>query len=224
MRRVRYARRLGAVGVVAVVTLVLAQNTTSASFTGTTGNAGNSVTAAASFCGSSAGGTTLYASEDTTGYQSNPTLNYGTNTQVGTVSASTANARVFLRFPLAGVLPAHCVLTGATLRLYANPPAASRTIDAYRVDPTAPVWTETGLDWSNMPAPTGTAVSSASLASAGWQQWSVLSMATAMVSGVNSGFFVRDSVDNASPSKSNLYDSRETTTPANKPQLVLTWG
>ena len=35
---------------------------------------------------------------------------------------------------------------------------------------------------------------------------------------------VRDSSDSASPSKANYYDSNNTATPANKPQLVLTFG
>jgi hypothetical protein len=166
----------------------------------------------------------VYASEDTTGYQSSLTANFGTNVQLGALSATGANTRMFLRFSLTGLVPAHCAITGATLRIYASAPTATRTIDAYRVDPAAPIWTETGLTWNTMPATTGTAVSTASLGSAGWQQWTVTAMATAMISGVNNGFLVRDSVDNASPTKANYYDSRETATPANKPQLVLTWG
>lgn len=223
MRRLRYVRRLATAGAAATLTVVLAQNTTSASFTSVAADLGNQVTAASTFCASS-GGQTVYASEDTTGYQSNPTSNFGTNVQLGTLSASTANTRVFLRFPLTGVVPTHCVITGATLRLWANAPTSLRTIDTYQVDPAATPWTEMGLNWNNMPATAGTAVSSASLSSIGWQTWAVPAMTKAMVEGVNNGFLVRDSVDNASPTKANYYDSRETTTPANKPQLVLTWG
>jgi hypothetical protein len=68
----------------------------------------------------------------------------------------------------------------------------------------------------------GTAVNSASLAAAGWQQWTVTSIVNSHYAGTNSGFLVRDSVDSApAPGFWQLYDSRSKT---NKPELVLTWG
>ena len=77
--------------------------------------------------------------------------------------------------------------------------------------------------WSAMPAGTGTAIGSGSLAAAGWQEWTVTSLMPGLYS-VNSGFLVRDRVDNANPAGSQLYDSRNTATAANRPQLVLAWS
>ena len=61
------------------------------------------------------------------------------------------------------------------------------------------------------------------LAAAGWQEWTVTSLMPGLYS-VNSGFLVRDRVDNSNPAGSQLYDSRNTGTAANRPQLVLAWS
>ena len=220
-RIVRSARRLAVLAAAAGLTVTLAQSTTTAAFTGQTGDLGNSATAATSFCASPV--TTVAASADTTVYQSNPTTTYGTNAEVGVGSESSANGRVLVRFALPAPAP-HCVLTAATLRLYANSPQAGRTIDAYRVDPTAPSWSEGGTSWSNQPAPTGTAVGAASLSSAGWQQWTVTSMVSSFYAGTNSGFLLRDRTEGSGTSYWQLYRAREYGTSGDRPQLVLTWG
>jgi hypothetical protein len=222
MKAPRYARRLAAIGAAAALTVVLTENTTSASFTGVTGDTGNQVTAAAAFC-SSPGGQTLAASGDTTGYQSSPTTNYGANVNIGTLSATGANGRLLIRFSLPAI-PPHCVLTGATLRLYASTVTAGRTINAYRVDPAAALWTEAGATWDTLPPTTGTAVGSASLAAVGWQQWSMTSLIATLYTTTNNGLLLTDSVDNASPARTQLYESRESGTVAERPELVLTWG
>jgi hypothetical protein len=201
---------------------VLSQSTTTAAFTAQTGDGGNQVTAATSFC-ASPGGTTLIASADTTTYQTNPTTTYGTSVDIGVGSASAANGRVLVKFTLPA-LGAHCDITAATLRLYGHTPVAGRTIDVYRVDPAAPAWSEAGTYWNNQPAATGTAVGSASLASAGWQQWTVTTMVTSFYAGTNSGFLVRDRTENNGASTWQLWAARENGTVANRPQLVLTWG
>lgn len=222
--RRRRVPRLGwqaaALGAGLAVALVLAQNTAGAAFTTTTGNAADQVSSAASFC-ATPGSTTLNPSADTSSYQTQATTNYGANTSIGTVSANNGNARSFVRFPLPA-LGSFCTVTAATLRLYANAVAAGRTIDVYRVDPAAPVWTEGGLTWNNQPLPAGTAVSTASLNAVGWQQWTVTGEVQTLYTGTNNGFYIRDSVDNMSPgSATQQWDSKEGT---NKPQLLITWG
>lgn len=224
MRRrfLRLAGPAAALSVAAGLTVGLAQQATSAAFTATTGDTGNSVTAATSFC-ASPGGTTLTASADTTTYQQNPTTAYGSSVDVGVGSAGAANGRVLLKFTLPA-LGAHCVVTGATLRLYAHTPVTGRTIDAYRVDPAAPAWSEATTNWNNQPATTGAAVGAASLASAGWQQWTVTSMVTSFYAGTNSGILLRDRTEGSGASPWQLYAARENATTAQRPELVLTWG
>lgn len=221
-RAARLARPLAALVVAAGLTVGLGQHATTAAFTAQAGNSGNSVTAAASFC-ASPGGSTVGASADTTGYQQNPTTLYGTSVDTGVGSGSAANGRVLVRFSLP-VLGAHCVITGATLRLYAHTPQSGRTIDVYRVDPAAPAWTEAATTWNNQPVTTGTAVGTASLASAGWQQWTVTSMVNSHYAGTNSGFLLRDRTEGSGTPFWQLYAARENGTVANRPQLVLTWG
>ncbi len=211
-----------AVAVAGTLTVALSQSTTTAAFTAQTGDTGNSVTAAASFC-ASPGGTTVGASADTTGYQQNPTTMYGSGVDTGVGSASGANGRVLVKFTLPA-LGAHCDITAATLRLYAHTPQAGRTIDVYRVDPAAPAWSEGTTNWNNQPVTTGTAVGVASLASAGWQQWTVTSLVTSMYAGTNSGFLLRDRTESSGTPYWQLYAARENATAANRPQLVLTWG
>ena len=209
-----------AVILAAGLTVALTQATTSAAFTAQTGDTSNQVTASTNFC-ASAGGTTLTASADTTGYQTNPTTTYGASTDIGVGSAAGANGRVLLRFTLPA-LASHCDITAATLRLYATGPVAGRIIDVYRVDP-AGTWSEAATHWNNFPATTGVAVGSASLGSAGWQQWTVTTMVTAFYAGTNSGFLVRDRTEGGAGIWQ-LWSSRENGTVANRPQLVLTWG
>jgi acid phosphatase type 7 len=230
MRSLRPTRRtvvrlvLRSVAVAGAVTLTvsLAGQPSRSAFTASTGDAGNRVTAAADFC-SSPGGQTLNPTADVAAYQSQPTTNYGNHVNLGALSGPTANTRSFLRFgPLPGV-PSGCVLT-ATLRLRANSATAGRTIDVYRIDPTATAWTEGGVTWNAMPPPsTDTAVWSASLAGAGWQEWTVTSLMPGLYA-VNSGFMVRDRTDSSNPAGSQLYDSRNSATSGNWPQLVLAWN
>jgi hypothetical protein len=219
MTKRRIPLRFAGVAVASALTALLAQHATSAAFTASTADGGNQVTAAASFC-ASPGSTTLTASADSTGYQQNPTTTYGTSTSTGVGSQTGANGRVVVRFTLPA-LGAHCDVTAATLRLYANSPVAGATIDAYRADPTAPLWTEAGLTWNTLPAPAGTAVGSASLGVVGWQQWTVTSHVQTLYTTANNGFLLKDRTENAATGRWQLYDSDEAT---NKPELLITWG
>ena len=221
-RVVRSGRRLAVLGAAAAFTVLLAQHTTTAAFTAQTGDTGNQESTAASFCASQ-GGNTYGASADTTTYQQNPTNIYGTSVETGVGSSSGANGRVLIRFPLPA-LGAHCVVTGATLRLHAHTPVAGRMIDVYRVDPASPAWSEAATHWNNQPATTEVAVGTASLGAAGWQQWTVTSMVSSFYAGTNSGFLLRDRTEGSGTSYWQLYRAREHGTSATRPQLVLTWG
>jgi hypothetical protein len=225
MSRLRSRRSLwqgAAVALVGALTVALTQNTTTAAFTAQTGDSSNQVTAAASFC-ATPGGTTVGASADTTGYQTNPTTVYGSSVDIGVGSAAGANGRVVIQFALPA-LGAHCSITAATLRLYAHTPVWGRTIDVYRVNPLA-TWSEASTNWNTLPGTTAdAAVGSASLASAGWQQWTVTSMVDAMAIGTNKGFLLRDRTEGNGSSVWQLWASRDNATVAIRPQLVLTWG
>ena len=219
---VRAGRRLAVLGAAAVLTVALAQSTTTAAFNGQTGDTGNQATTASTFC-TTPGTDTVGPSADTTVYLTNPTTTYGTSSDTGVGSASGADGRVLVRFSLP---PARtrCTVTAATLRFYSHDPDAGRTIDVYRVDPAAPAWSEAATNWNNQPAPTGTAVSSASLGLAGWQEWTVTSMVTSFYAGTNSGFLVRDRTEGSGTAYWQLYRAREHGTAANRPQLLVTWG
>lgn len=209
-----------AVIVVAALTTALTHSTTSAAFTAQTADGGNQVTASTNFCASS--GTTLAATGDTTGSEQNPTTAYGSVTAVAVNSEMAANARVLIAFPLP-TLPNHCTLSGATLRLYASGPEAGRTVEVYRVDPAAS-WTEASTTWNTLPATIGAGVGSASLSGAGWQEWTVTSLVTAMYGSTDNGFLLRDRTESSWTGVQQLWGSREDATVAQRPQLVLTWG
>jgi len=226
MSRTRSPRRhrwwQGAVAAVAVgLTVALTQNTTTAAFTGVTSDTANSATAAANFC-TSPGNSTLGASADTTVYQGSPTTAYGSDVSIAVTSGSGGNARVLLRFTLPA-LGTGCTITAATLRLYVTSGQTGRTIETVRIDPAATGWTEAAATWNTTPAVTGSAVGSASVATGTWQTWDVTAMLPSLYS-TNSGFLVRDSVDSSSPTRTQYWDSRESVTATQRPQLVLTWG
>ena len=223
-RRAVRSSRLAVMGAAAVFTVLLAQHTTTAAFTAQTGDTGNSASTAASFCTAPGTPAPVAAIADTTGYQQNPTTLYGTSVDTGAGSANAANGRVLVRFNLPSPPAPHCVVTAATLRLYAHTPQSGRMIDVYRVDPAAPAWSEATTNWNNQPATTGAGVGVASLASAGWQEWPVTSMVTAMQAGTNSGFLLRDRAEGSGTAFWQLYAARENATASNRPQLVLTWG
>jgi hypothetical protein len=218
-RLVRLGRPAAGLAAAAALALVLAQHTAGAVFTTRTANGADRVSAAASFCPGS-GSVTLNPDADTTGYQSTPTTLYGSDLRLGALSGISANGRALLHFDLTGAVPAFCSLTGASLQLYVNFPAAGRTIDVYLVTVGSP-WSEASTTWNNLPGYGGSAVSSASRSTVGWQSWTVTGLVRILVSGTNNGFLVRDSAEGSATTANNIYDSRGA---ANKPKLVLTWG
>ncbi len=172
---------------------------------------------------SSPGNQTLSASQDSYIDSLSASSNFGTQTSMFVRSAQVlvlSQREGLVQFSLPSV-PARCTLTAATLKLYATSPNSGRTIDVLRLNGS---WTETGVTWNNAPATTGTAASSASLSSAGFQSWDVLSEVQAMYSGTNNGFLVKDHQNSAVVSVQQTYQAREGTTDSQDPQLVLTFG
>jgi large repetitive protein len=142
--------------------------------------------------------------------------NYGTDSILKVAGKTGNNSRALVRFELP-TLPVGCQIATATLRMYAGSHATGRTLQALRVNAN---WTESGVTWSNQPATTGTAVTTAS--GSGWRQWTVTDMVNAQYAGTNHGFLIRDSVESGGGAEQSLH-SREKA-PDNPPQLVLTLG
>lgn len=171
---------------------------------------------------SSPGSQTVIASADAWLDEANPTANNGGTDPLNVQSRNAnRNRRALVRFTLPST-PAGCIVTVATLRLYANSSTAGRTIDVYRA---AATWNEGTVTWNTRPGTTGTAVGSASLGAAGWQQWTVTTHVIAQYT-TNNGFVVRDSAESATPGQQQqVYRSREAGgTPNNRPELVVTFG
>lgn len=195
--------------------------TTTGAFSGQAANSGNTFQAAASFGSCSSPGTqTLTPSKDAYLDQGSSSSNFGTSPYLATKSyyktsganAGPKNIRSLVHYNLPTV-PSGCVVSSAFLRVNAWSAASGRTIQAYRA---AASWTETGVTWSNQPATTGTAVTASS--ATGWMQWEVTSHVSAMYSGSNDGFLVRDSVEDSTSDKTLAQDSREGSKP---PELIV---
>jgi hypothetical protein len=194
----------------------------SATFTATKQNPSNSFQTASSFC-ASPGEQVLSASRDSYVDSLSASSNFGTGTQLFARSAQVlvlSQRRTVIGFTLPAV-PTNCTLTAASLRLFATNPASGRTIDVFGLNGS---WTETGVTWNNVPGTTGSAVSSASLASPGYQSWNVLTAVQAMYSGTNNGFLVKDTQDSAVLSVTQIYQSREGTPNTQDPELRVTFG
>lgn len=148
------------------------------------------------------------ATADTYIYDGAPTTNYGSlayfsiKTDTGTVR------HVVLSFDFSASVPAGATITLATLSLYAYTVAAGRTIGCFRLRRTdwagsQATWNryKTDTDWGTAGAlntdtdiDAADAADSASLSSAGWQNWTVTAQvqyALTNVAGI-AHFFLRD--------------------------------
>jgi CSLREA domain-containing protein len=158
---------------------------------------------------------TLNASADAWIDQGSPSNNNGSDSNLKVMSKGpSSNLRALVRFNLPA-LPAGCVVSTATLRVYAASAASGRTLQALRVDG---AWTEGGLTWNNQP-PASAAASTTS--GSGYRQWAVAAQVQSMyTSGQNNGFLIRDAVENQDAEQQ--FNSREKG--ENLPQLVVTFG
>ena len=185
-----------------------------AAFADTAGNPGNDFTAATSFC-QSVGTTTLTATADAKVDQFAPTTNYGATADLAVDPRTNRLNHSLVKFSLPAQ-PDRCVLT-ATLRVHTTTGVAGRTLQAYQA---GAAWTEGAVTWNLKPATTGTAATAASRATAGFVDFSVTGIVTAMYAGTNEGFLLKDAAEGTGAGFGQALSSR---TGANPPQLVLTY-
>lgn len=225
-RRVRLARFLSSLAVLGVVTastVALSGHSTSAAFTGQTGNTANSATAASSFC-AVPGGTTLSVLNDTYVNQADPATQRGGSATLRVGAGTGAVAHAYLRFTTLPTMANHCRITGATLRLYATSSQGPGPILVHRASTT---WTSGGTTWNTVgrPAPAGAAAVGTAAGATGWHEWNVTTLVGELYAAapVDDGFLVKDAVETGAV-RGTLYESLDSLTVANRPQLVLTWG
>lgn len=138
-----------------------------------------------------------------------PTSNYGLATNLYIQSAATGygNERDWLRFDLAGTLPAGASATGARLKLYQwKPSGAGLPVAVHASNDTT--WSETGLTWNTQPAFDATALASQSVATLNtWYSWDVGSHVAGKT---QVSFVVKPVTESANPASA-LYgfDARE---------------
>lgn len=161
------------------------------------------------------GSATLVAVADAWIDEKDDTTNYGASQQLY-VESNKKNLRTLVRFDLSSI-PANCTVTSATLRLFASNSDDSRSVQVYRA---AAAWAENTVTWNNQPTVAGPPVTQP--AGDGWRSWNVTSQVAAMRSGTNTGFILRDAVENEK-SKSQIYSSREGAS-SQRPQLIVDWN
>jgi hypothetical protein len=211
---------VAALGLATVSTVALAQQGSTAAFTAQTGDTGNTATSAASFC-AAPGGTTMSVTNDTYVDEDDPGTARGGSSTLRVAAGGGDVAHAYLRFTPLPTLQPHCVLTGATLRLYATSSQGPGTILAHRASTT---WSSATNTWNTVPrpGPAGTGVGAAAGA-AGWHAWNVTTLTRELYAGTNEGFLIKDAVE-TNPARATIYESLDSSTVANRPQLVLTWG
>jgi hypothetical protein len=105
------------------------------------------------------------------------------------------------------------------LRLYSGSYKEGRSLQAIRLSGT---WNEGGVNWGSQPSTTGAAATAASRSTAGHVEWTVTSQVQAMYTGTNTGFLIRDAIENGGGVEQS-FNSREKGTD-NPPELVVTFG
>lgn len=152
--------------------------------------------------------------------------NYGTVNMLAVRSQSgNAMRRSLLRFNTASCsIPSTAVVRSAVLQVVViSGPSSSRTYGAHRVNA---AWNETSVTFSNQPAFVGGATANISTGTGpSTLSWSVLSDVDGFVRGtaVNNGWLLKDASEGASPGIETIFHSREATSAANRPSLVITY-
>jgi len=209
------------VALAAALVLALTQNTTTAAFTAQTSDDGNSTTAAADFCSAPGRVDTLTTGTVDAGlYQSQPTTNYASTATFGTISSAGALARSLIKFPLLSK-PSGCVVASAVLTMRVSNGTAGSTIQVYRA---AAAWNVATVTWNTDPGyVAGTVATAAAAVNGTVVTWNVAALVTALYAGPDNGFLIKDAAEGVG-SVTQLYDSSDAVTVANRPKLVITWG
>lgn len=216
--------QVGAVAVAAAVTVALTQNTTTAAFTAQTADTGNSVTAKNDFCTAPGQSVTLPNATyptvyDTAIYESQDT-NWSTNVQLGVVATAPGRARTLIKFQLPA-RPSGCLVASADLQLHVTNGAVGASVIAYRV---AATWNNATVSWTRDPGYViGSGTATATTAQYTVTHFDVAAQVTGLLAGPDYGIELV-AADEGPGSSANLYDSMDSTTIANRPKLVITWG
>lgn len=211
MRRVALVMAAGALG----LGTSLATGTLAA-FSSTTVNPGNSFQAAASWC-AGAGPQTVTATADAYVNEQAPLSNYSNGSTLFVQSRHDRDRRTLVQFALPAI-PSGCAVTAATLLLVTQTSDPGRVIEASRL---AAPWVEGVVTWVTQPPVAGAAATAPS--ALGVVQWDVRAQVQAMYAGLNNGFLIRDSVEDAAGTgQTQTYSSREAAT--NHPRLTVTFG
>ncbi len=134
--------------------------------------------------------------------------NLGTDPQLRTDSGGADTAESYLRFILGGI-------TGRVASAKLRVRSVTNTVDGPAVRGTTNGWTESGVTWANRPAPTTGAISDVGRIDADtWAEWDVTPLVAA--DGTVNLHLAQTSTDGVS------YHSREASTPAFRPELVVT--
>lgn len=173
--------------------------------------------------------------------QASSTSNYGSGTTDTIATAAAANRRLYLRFDLtqcSPVIPAGATVRLATLRLYASAlPATCRKVDLFAA---TAAWSETRLTWANQPfgtilnSPPSTSASASfplgtpsgcANRTVGTISVPVTADVAGFVAGTapNDGWMLRDDVEGSATSYTATFSAKELGTPAQAPQLVVTY-
>jgi hypothetical protein len=167
-------------------------------------------------CTLNAGTTQSVVSDDSYTQRNNTSTNSGTATGINVKSNTTSANYGWIRFdPTSCSLPANVQIDSAVLTLTASS-ASGRTVAVYPVSAT---WAQGTITWSNQPAVSGTATSSATVATT--TNWDVSPDVARWVGGLatNYGWSLRDT--GSSSTTTTTFRSREYTTTGQRPKLVI---
>ncbi|MCB0971844.1 MAG: DNRLRE domain-containing protein [Acidimicrobiales bacterium] len=218
LRAPRHLRRAGAALAAFAALAALAQlPMTSAAFTAVTANAGNSFVSAGTWC-TTPGSATTTVINDTMLAQDDPNGNYGGAMTISVRSAPGGNRRVLVR-PALPAVPPGCDITEATLRFSVLSFAGGRTYEARRA---TSAWDVFSVTWNTQPSTVGPATTA--ITKSGTWEIDVTPQVQAIVvagPGQNHGVVISDVAPDASPTRTNTYDTLDGTTPA---VVDYTWG
>jgi PKD repeat protein len=150
---------------------------------------------------------TYLATADARVNEGSPNSNAGTATELRVRSEVGGSYHSYLRFDLTGLSG---TVTSAKLRLFCTDGSPVGGV----FFPTSNVWTETGINWTNKPAATGSQVASVGTVATG--AWVEVDVTTAIGAPGVVNFLMTSTSTNSA-----LYSSREGT---NRPELVVTTG
>jgi Collagen triple helix repeat (20 copies)/TGF-beta propeptide len=157
---------------------------------------------------------------DTQTESSHTSNNYGTQESLAVYRSFSTNYYSFIQFDLSPV-PASATVAKATLRLFVSSVSGSGSFDVYKVNNT---WTETGLNWGNMPGfgASATGVHPVSITSANVNNFvdvDITSLVQQWVAGTATNYGVALQATTSSASFS--FDSKEGQNTSHEPELLI---